>query len=67
MNRVDRVAFIGWMWSAVWGGIGYLAGWLFEFQGTGLVFGIIFALITVFLWPWVLPEFIDDWMSDPGA
>ena len=27
----------------------------------------VFALSTVWTWPWVMPESLDDWMYDPRA
>ncbi|MEA3027368.1 MAG: hypothetical protein QOF91_2653 [Alphaproteobacteria bacterium] len=67
MTGVDRVALVGWLWFIGWIVAGDLIGRWFEMPGTGLVVGFLFALITVPAWPWVMPEFVDDWMYDPHA
>jgi hypothetical protein len=68
MTGMDRVALIGMLWFALWIGAGDAVGHvLFRMPGTGMVMGFIFAVLTVFLWPWVMPRFLEDWMHDPRA
>jgi hypothetical protein len=64
---MDRVALIGLLWFALWIGAGDAIGLVFQIPGTGMVVGFIFGLITILLWPWMLPRAVDDWMHDPRA
>jgi hypothetical protein len=59
---MDRVALVAWVWFLGWIAIGDGAGRLLGMPGTGMVLGFIVALLTIFVWPWLLPRFIDDWM-----
>jgi hypothetical protein len=38
-------------------------GSLFGTIGTGEVLGFIAAVLTTFLWPWIVPERINNWMD----
>ena len=67
MSGVDRVALVGWLWFIFWIAGGDLIGRWFQTPGTGMVLGFLFALFTVPMWPWVMPEFVDDWIYDPRA
>jgi hypothetical protein len=67
MNGMDRVALVGLLWFILWIGAGDAIGHLFRIPGTGMVLGFIVAFLTVFLWPWLMPRSIDDWMHDPRA
>ena len=67
MTGVDRVALVAWLWFIFWVVGGDLIGRWFGKPGTGKVFGFLFALSTVWTWPWVMPESLDDWMYDPRA
>jgi hypothetical protein len=67
MTGVDRVALVAWLWFIFWVVGGDLIGRWFGMPGTGKVFGFLFALSTVWTWPWVMPESLDDWMYDPRA
>jgi hypothetical protein len=67
MLGVDRVAVIAWVWFIFWTAVGDAIGHWMNMPGTGMVFGFLFAMCSIFLWPWVLPRFVDDWMHDPTA
>lgn len=67
MIGADRVALVGLLWFTVWIVAGNLIGRWFDVPGTGMVAGFLFALATVWTWPWVMPEFVDEWMYDPRA
>ena len=60
MSSKDRVAFLAILWFVGWTISGYELGKLAEaMPGTGSVCGFLFALVTVFAWPWILPDFLD--------
>jgi hypothetical protein len=67
MHGVDRVALVAWAWFILWIVGGDVVGRWLNMPGTGMVLGFLLALVTVFLWPWLMPNFIDDWMHDPSA
>jgi hypothetical protein len=67
MHGVDRVALVAWAWFILWIVGGDVVGRWLNTPGTGMVFGFLLALVTVFLWPWLMPSFIDEWMHDPSA
>jgi hypothetical protein len=60
---MDRVALVAWGWFLGWTGFGWIVGRMLEVPGTFTVTGFIVALLTVFAWPWVLPERLNRWMS----
>jgi len=35
--------------------------------GTGAVCGFLFAVLSTFLWPWIVPDLIDNWMDGMTA
>jgi hypothetical protein len=61
MNRVPLVAFC---WFAFWTGAGAILGRLLDTPGTYTVLGFFFALVSMFAWPWILPERLNEWMSE---
>ena len=67
MNGADRVALVAWLWFIFWVVGGDLIGRWFAMPGTGMVAGFLLALVMVPAWPWLMPEFVDDWMYDPRA
>ena len=66
MNGADRVALVGWLWFIFWIVGGDLIGRLFGMPGTGMVAGFFVALFTLPTWPWLMPEWVDEWMYDSG-
>jgi hypothetical protein len=62
-RAMDRVAFVTICWFVFWTGAGILLGRYLEVPGTFTVTGFIFALLTVFAWPWILPESLNRWMD----
>jgi hypothetical protein len=61
---MDRVAFVTICWFVFWTAAGSMLGRYLEIPGTITVAGFVFALISVFAWPWILPERLNRWMSD---
>ena len=55
----DRARALG-----VGAGIGYL---FFYTMWTGVVNGFVFGVATTFLWPWLLPRAVDDWIDGVKA
>lgn len=53
--------FTGWL--IFWMSVGAVVGGLFGSPGTGTVDGFIFAVVSTFSWPWIMPTIIDDWMA----
>jgi hypothetical protein len=64
---MDRVAVVAWLWFIGWIVAGWATGKALDMPGTGVVNGFFLAFISVFIWPWIMPRFIDDWMYDPLA
>ena len=65
---MDRVAIVALLWFAGWiVATSEFSKLLFNAPGTGIVWGFVIALITVFTWPWVLPRSLEHWMHDPQA
>lgn len=63
-----RVVLMLTVWIALWMGVGAAVGYfLFKTTMTGAVDGFVFALLTTFLWPWILPPSVDDWMDGHRA
>lgn len=64
----DRVVILLTLWLAFWMGVGAGVGHLFFFTlWTGVANGFVFAVLSTFLWPWILPQAIDDWMDGVKA
>jgi hypothetical protein len=54
--------FTGWL--IVWMCVGAVVGSLFGSLGTGITNGFIFAVVSIFSWPWIMPTIINEWMSE---
>jgi hypothetical protein len=60
---MDRVAFVAFLWFAGWiAGGTELAKFALNAPLSGGIWGFVLALLTVFLWPWVMPRGVEDWM-----
>ena len=68
---MGRTAVIAGFWFVFWmiagGAVG---GWTApkpDVVSNGIYYGVfngaIFAVVTSFAWPWIMPKFIDRWMS----
>jgi hypothetical protein len=63
----DRVVIVLTVWLTVFTGAGSLLGrYVLDIPGTLTVAGFLIAVVTTFLWPWIMPGPIDRWM-DGGA
>ncbi|MBX9828157.1 MAG: hypothetical protein K2Y27_24575 [Xanthobacteraceae bacterium] len=63
---MDRVALIAVLWFAAWiAGGAELAKVTLNAPLSGSIWGFVLALLTVFLWPWLMPRAVDDWMHNP--
>jgi hypothetical protein len=60
---MDRVALVAICWFAFWVVVGVVLGRYLEMPGFGGIYGFVFALVSVFAWPWVLPNWLLDWMD----
>ena len=58
-----RVVMFLTCWIALWMGSGAAVGFLFGTSATGAVWGFVAAVLSTFLWPWIVPEIFDDWMD----
>ena len=58
-----RVVFFLTLWIALWMTVGTGVGSLFTTPVTGMIAGFVFALFSTFLWPWIVPDHLDDWMD----
>ncbi len=67
MYSVDRVALVAVCWFLMWISIGVAIGSLFGTPGTGAISGFWFALLATLAWPWVIPDFVANWMDDLPA
>jgi len=71
---MKRVFLIGAIWFAFWmglcAGIGALRAppnGVFEAVYSGVFNGAWLALITSFLWPWIMPRKVDKWIDRPDS
>jgi hypothetical protein len=63
-----RVVLLLTLWIALWMGAGAVVGHLLFYTfWTGVVDGFVFAVLTTFLWPWIMPEAIDNWIDGVKA
>jgi hypothetical protein len=62
-----RVTLFLTCWLALWTAIGLGIGFVFRTPMTGMIDGFIFAVLSTFLWPWIVPNFLDDWMDGQTA
>jgi hypothetical protein len=60
---MDRVAFVAICWFVFWTGAGSILGRYLDVPGTITAAGFVFALVSVFAWPWILPERLNNWMD----
>jgi hypothetical protein len=60
---MDRVALVACLWFVGWIVAGSeISSLAFGAPLSGVIWGFILALLTVFLWPWVMPRTLEDWM-----
>jgi len=60
MNRIPLV--LGF-WFALWTTMGFLVGRALETPGIYTTAGVVFALLSIFLWPFIFPERLQDWIE----
>lgn len=60
---MDRVALVAICWFVAWTAAGVALGRYLNIPGTITVLGFVVALLTVFAWPWILPERLNRWMD----
>jgi hypothetical protein len=64
----DRVVIVLTVWLSVFTGAGSLLGrYVLDIPGTLTVAGFLIAVVTTFLWPWIMPGPIDRWMDGGNA
>ena len=64
MSSKDRVALLAILWFVGWTITGFELGKLVGMPGTGSVWGFMFAIVAVFAWPWILPDFLERWLYE---
>ena len=60
MNRVPLILVL---WISLWTTIGYLVGRVLETPGFYTTIGVVSGLVSIFLWPIIFPERLQDWME----
>ena len=68
---MGRTAVIVGFWFLFWMIVGAaVGGWTApkaDLVSTGIYYGVfngaVFAVLTSFAWPWIMPKIIDRWMS----
>ena len=61
----DRVAFVALCWFVLGTTIGIaVGGTMFGDSTSGAVYGFFLAFAACFVWPWIMPDFIENWMQD---
>jgi hypothetical protein len=66
LPQMNRTVLVTFCWFVVWTSVGGAVGKLLEIEGGGVsgsIYGCLFALMTTFAWPWILPDFIWNWMD----
>jgi hypothetical protein len=61
MNRVPLVALC---WFALWTGAGSALGRYLDIPGTFTAAGFVLGVVSVFAWPIILPDRLQDWMDE---
>lgn len=61
MNRVPLVA-LGWF--AFWTAAGSVLGRYLDTPGTFTAAGFALGVVSVFAWPIILPDRLQDWMDE---
>ena len=61
---MDRVALLAFIWFVFWTTVGVIIGRWLETPGFWTVGGFVFALLTVLIWPYILPNRLLDWMDE---
>jgi hypothetical protein len=70
---MQRVAVVAFFWFVFWMTVGSVVGGLSGGPGGGVTNGIYFgafngalwAVVTSFAWPWIMPESLARWMDGP--
>jgi hypothetical protein len=68
---MGRTAVVALFWFSFWmiagGALGGFLARKPDLVSNGIYFGVFngafFAVLTSFAWPWIMPRFIDRWMS----
>lgn len=67
---MDRTVLVATCWFVTWTFVGYFICGPMELFGlygggfSGAIGGFAFALLTTIAWPWILPDFIWNWMDE---
>jgi hypothetical protein len=65
-----RVFIVTGCWFIFWVAVGVAVSVLFRgVDGlfAGAMNGAWFAILTSFAWPWIMPEWITNWMDNKGT
>jgi hypothetical protein len=63
MTMGYRVVLFLTCWLALWVGVGAGVGEIFLTPGTGAVWGFVTGVVSTFLWPWIIPRPVDEWLD----
>ena len=62
-DDVNRVPVVLVLWISLWTFTGYFMGRALETPGVYTTVGFVVAWVSVFLWPIIFPERLQDWME----
>lgn len=59
----DHVAIVALCWFLLWTSAGVaVCSWMYGEPYTGAVTGFFLGFGAFFAWPWILPDFLQDWL-----
>jgi len=61
---MNRVPLVGACWFIFWTGVGFIAGRLLGVPVSYTVGGFGLGLISMFAWPFIFPNRLQNWMED---
>jgi len=61
---VNRIPLVLALWFAVWTALGFCIGRYLDTPGVYTLWGVAFAALSIFSWPFVFPERFQQWMHD---
>ena len=62
-KKINRVPLVLVPWFVLWTTMGFLIGRSLEIPGVFTTLGVVFAVVSIFSWPFIFPERLQDWME----
>ena len=62
-KTMNRVPLILVPWFVLWTTMGFLVGRSLDIPGVYTTLGVVFAVVSIFSWPFIFPERLQDWME----